>query len=301
MLGKGLKLGLVNYNAIINGLCKKEMYARAKEVLDEMLCNGLSLDTTTYKMLLIESCKKDNILEAEEIFNEMLHRGVIPDLFSFSSLIGVFMRNGHLDGYCRNGIMPKALKMRDEMLEQGCVMDLVTYNTILNRSCREKMLADADQFFNEMVERDVFLISTLPPLSFMGIMISMKQKKKGRSTQDESKQSGNKHQWSASEDKILVECLLDLAALGPKWKSNNGQFKSGYLVKLGELISNKIPGCNLRAIPHIDNSSRLMKRQYGAINEMLGQGSRFSWNDRYKYITCDPKIFESWVKLHYQN
>ena len=84
------------YNAIINGLCKKGIYARAKEVLDETLYNGLSLDTTTYKMLLIESCKKDNILEAEEIFNEMLHHGVILDLVSFSSLIGVFIRNGYL-------------------------------------------------------------------------------------------------------------------------------------------------------------------------------------------------------------
>ena len=64
--------------------------------MDETLYNGLSLDTTTYKMLLIESCKKDNILEAEEIFNEMLHHGVILDLVSFSSPIGVFLRNGHL-------------------------------------------------------------------------------------------------------------------------------------------------------------------------------------------------------------
>ena len=64
--------------------------------MDETLYNGLNLDTTTYKMLLIESCKKDNILEAKEIFNEMLHHGVILDLVSFSSLIGVFLRNGHL-------------------------------------------------------------------------------------------------------------------------------------------------------------------------------------------------------------
>lgn len=85
-------------------------------------------------------------------------------------------------------------------------------------------------------------------------VISIKQKKKGRSTQDESKKNGNKHQWSASEDKILVERLLDLASLGPKWKSDNGQFKYGYLMKLEELISNKIPGCNLRAKPHLTTS-----------------------------------------------
>jgi pentatricopeptide repeat protein len=41
MPGKGLKPGLFTYNAIINGLCKKGKYGRAKEVLDEMLCNGV--------------------------------------------------------------------------------------------------------------------------------------------------------------------------------------------------------------------------------------------------------------------
>ncbi|XWS71262.1 hypothetical protein CRYUN_Cryun03dG0123200 [Craigia yunnanensis] len=36
--------------------------------------------------------------------------------------------------------MFEALKIRDEMLEQGCNVDVVTYNTILNGLCKEKML-----------------------------------------------------------------------------------------------------------------------------------------------------------------
>nr|POE97450.1 pentatricopeptide repeat-containing protein [Quercus suber] len=151
--GKGLNPGLATYNAIINGLCKNENYARAKEVLDEMLCNGLNPDAATYNTLLIKSCRKDNILQAEEIFNEMLHHGL-----ALVRLLGGFMRNGHLDQAM--GILEmalcQALKMWDERLEQCCVMDMVTYNTILNGLCREEMLAGEDQFFNEMVERVVF-------------------------------------------------------------------------------------------------------------------------------------------------
>lgn len=145
MADKGLKPSLFTYNAIINGLCKKGRYARAKGILIEMLNIGLSPDTTTYNTLLVESCRRDNFSEAEGIFGEMLRQGVVPDLVSFSSLIAVFSRNRHLDqalvyfrdmkkfglvpdnviytvlmhGYCRNGNMLEALKIRDEMLEQG--------------------------------------------------------------------------------------------------------------------------------------------------------------------------------------
>ncbi|KAJ6750969.1 hypothetical protein OIU85_001496 [Salix viminalis] len=149
MADKGLKPSLFTYNAIINGLCKKGRYARAKEILIEMLNVGLSPDTTTYNTLLVESCRRDNLSEAEQIFGEMLRQGVAPDLVSFSSLIAVFSRSRHLDqalvyfrdmkkfglvpdnvtytvlmhGYCRNGNVLEALKIRDEMLEQGCAMN----------------------------------------------------------------------------------------------------------------------------------------------------------------------------------
>jgi pentatricopeptide repeat protein len=78
-------------------LCKKGRYARAKEILIEMLTIGPGPDTTTHNTLPVGSCRKDNSSEAEEIFGVMLCRGVVPDLVSFSSLIAVFSRNKYLD------------------------------------------------------------------------------------------------------------------------------------------------------------------------------------------------------------
>jgi hypothetical protein len=38
------------------------------------------------------------------------------------------------------------------------------------------------------------------------------------------------------------------------------------------MMLEKIPGCKLRVQPHIENRYRLLKKQYGVIADMLGQG-----------------------------
>ena len=103
-------------------------------------------------------------------------------------------------------------------------------------------------------------------------------------------QSGSKHQWTTTEDEKLVECLVDMANSGPTWRAENG-FKSGYLLELERMMLEKIPGCKLRTRPHIENRYRLLKKQYDAIADMLGKGSGFGWDDRYKCLVFDPDIF----------
>ncbi|KAJ6895940.1 hypothetical protein NC651_022235 [Populus alba x Populus x berolinensis] len=138
-----IELNVYTLDIMFNALCKKRRYARAKEILIEMLNIGPGPDTTTHNTLPVGSCRKDNSSEAEEIFGEMLCRGVVPDLVSFSSLIAVFSRSKYLDqasvyfgdmkkpglvlenvihailinGFCKNCNMLEALKIRDEMLE----------------------------------------------------------------------------------------------------------------------------------------------------------------------------------------
>ena len=109
-------------------------------------------------------------------------------------------------------------------------------------------------------------------------------------------QSGSKHQWTTTEDAKLVACLVDMANSGLTWRVENG-FKSGYLLELERNMLKKIPDCKLRAQPHIENRYRLLKKQYGAIADMLGQGSGFGWDDRYKSLVRDLDIFQGWVKV----
>ncbi|GAV61478.1 hypothetical protein CFOL_v3_05005, partial [Cephalotus follicularis] len=69
--------------------------------------------------------------------------------------------------------------------------------------------------------------------------------------------------------------------------------------KVERLVAMKITSTDLRVNPHIDSCYRLLRRQYGAIYEMLApNGSGFGWNDKEKYVECDQDVFDDWVKSH---
>ncbi|XP_061346331.1 uncharacterized protein LOC133291986 [Gastrolobium bilobum] len=102
--------------------------------------------------------------------------------------------------------------------------------------------------------------------------------------------------WTADEDKVLVECLIDI---GSSWKGENG-FNPGFSLAIEKLMHQRIPGCTLRGIPHITSRVKLLKKHYNAIAEMVGHtsGSGFGWNDAKKMIDVGREVFDDWVKSH---
>ncbi|KAK0577196.1 hypothetical protein LWI29_029380 [Acer saccharum] len=104
--------------------------------------------------------------------------------------------------------------------------------------------------------------------------------------------TGKKHQWTGVEDSKLVECLVDLTNC-EKWKADNGTFKPGFLQQIQRMMTNKIPGCELRAQPHIDSRIKLLEKQYHTISEMLGpSASSFGWNDDLKCVVVEKIVFD---------
>nr|CAD1827961.1 unnamed protein product [Ananas comosus var. bracteatus] len=113
-----------------------------------------------------------------------------------------------------------------------------------------------------------------------------------------SRNKGLKHQWTKQEDEKLIECLLELTTSG-NWKADNGTFRSGYLQQLEKWMHERLPGCQLKGVPHIESRFKLWKRQYNAISEMLGPAvSGFGWNDAEKCIICEKTAFDASVKSH---
>ncbi|XP_061376054.1 uncharacterized protein LOC133318117 isoform X2 [Gastrolobium bilobum] len=104
------------------------------------------------------------------------------------------------------------------------------------------------------------------------------------------------HTWTNEEDKVLVDCLLEI---GQNWKGDNG-FKPGFAIHLEKMIHDRIPGCALKSTPHITSRIKLLKRHYNAICEMISLtgGSGFDWNDKHKMIDVDRQIYDDWVKTH---
>ncbi|KAK2639726.1 hypothetical protein Ddye_027521 [Dipteronia dyeriana] len=100
---------------------------------------------------------------------------------------------------------------------------------------------------------------------------------------------------------IGLDCFPVFCCVG-RWKADNGTFKPGFLQQIEKMMSDKIPGCGLRAQPHIDSRIKLLKKQYHAISEMLGpSASGFGWNDDLKCVVVEKNVFDEWVKVQWDS
>ncbi|KAL2895630.1 hypothetical protein RDABS01_000407 [Bienertia sinuspersici] len=105
----------------------------------------------------------------------------------------------------------------------------------------------------------------------------------------------NKRFWSAEEDKALVAALHELS-VDPHWKCDNG-FRNGYMVRLEELIGKAMPGCGLKASPHIDSRLKTLVSKFRAILLMLGT-SGFKWDDQRHMISVERSAYDEFCKAH---
>ncbi|XP_021763177.1 uncharacterized protein LOC110727898 isoform X2 [Chenopodium quinoa] len=117
---------------------------------------------------------------------------------------------------------------------------------------------------------------------------------------DESSASGggkgkNKRFWTALEDKVLVEALSELV-VDPHWKCENG-FRSGYMVRLEEIIGKALLGCGLKAMPYIDSRLKTLGAKFRAISTMLNT-SGFVWDDSKKMVSVDRAVYDEFCKNH---
>ncbi|XP_050935825.1 regulatory-associated protein of TOR 1-like [Cucumis melo] len=82
------------------------------------------------------------------------------------------------------------------------------------------------------------------------------------------------------------------------WKSDNGTFRPGYLTQLVHIMSEKLPGCQVRATIVTDYRIKTLKWIFQAIAEMRGPTCNgFGWNDDAKCIITEKELFNNWVKV----
>ncbi|KAI8535033.1 hypothetical protein RHMOL_Rhmol10G0143600 [Rhododendron molle] len=100
--------------------------------------------------------------------------------------------------------------------------------------------------------------------------------------------------WRKSEEDALMKCMLSEAA--ERWKAENG-FKTGYFTHLQKELHKVLPGCNLKANPHIDSKVRHWKSVWARIVDITNL-SGYGWDAVNKRIDVEQAVWDAYLKAH---
>lgn len=109
-----------------------------------------------------------------------------------------------------------------------------------------------------------------------------------------SRRGRNKRFWNSEEDKALIDALHELST-DPRWKCDYG-FRNGYMIRLEEMIGKSVPGCGLKASPHIDSRLKTLVGKFRAILQMLATKG-FKWDDKKHMISVERSVYEEYCKV----
>ncbi|CAA0830734.1 Unknown protein, partial [Striga hermonthica] len=99
--------------------------------------------------------------------------------------------------------------------------------------------------------------------------------------------------WTSAEENALVNALKDIVTEG--WKTENG-FRTGYAFQLEKKMKTYLPGCEIRADPHITSKMHVWKKTYASLANIKANKSGLGWNDVSKSFSCDDDRYQSLMK-----
>ncbi|CAL5442710.1 unnamed protein product [Camellia sinensis] len=104
--------------------------------------------------------------------------------------------------------------------------------------------------------------------------------------------------WTDEEDRELVYALFDMVNTGNHKADND--FKSGFLGVLEGVLHEKLPGCGIKAKPHIESRVQTLKRDTGTVFDVVnGVGcSGFGWDFNTNMVVAEKQVWDGYVQSH---
>ncbi|KMZ71303.1 Pentatricopeptide repeat [Zostera marina] len=155
----------ITYSSLMNGLCKDRRTTQALEVIDRMRLHGHKPDAGIYSNLIQCLLDVGKIQEAANFLDEMTLGGVKPHRLTWSlhirihNVVAQALCKGDelnrafqvylsmktrsittlpmtfhqlVDGFCRKGDVHKAASIVHEMLDDGCVPEVITWDSVVS-------------------------------------------------------------------------------------------------------------------------------------------------------------------------
>ncbi|KAG5034956.1 hypothetical protein JHK87_009866 [Glycine soja] len=115
----------------------------AKAIYDQVLTEAiLESDVYTYTTMIRGFCKVGKVENACKVFDRLVEsQSCKPDVVSFTTLI---------DGYSKRGGFREALECLKEMVKRGCLLNVVTYNALIECLCLSSEVDEARKMMSRM-------------------------------------------------------------------------------------------------------------------------------------------------------
>lgn len=109
----------------------------------------------------------------------------------------------------------------------------------------------------------------------------------------------NKRFWTEDEDTKLIEILLEMYHEGKYYA--DGNFKNGYLRYIEKSMAEKLPGCDIKAKPHVESRIKTLKTHFQTVHEMLTgpNCNGFGWDVQRKMVTAKKPVWDAYLLVRY--
>lgn len=142
MLDAGVVLNKVNVSNFARCLCGAGKFEKAYNVIRELMSKGFIPDISTYSKVIGFLCNASKVDKAFLLFQELKKNGIVPDVYTYTILI---------DSFCKAGLIQQARSWFNEMVRDGCAPNVVTYTALIHAYLKERKVSDANELFQVMV------------------------------------------------------------------------------------------------------------------------------------------------------
>ncbi|KAL5214226.1 hypothetical protein ABZP36_003378 [Zizania latifolia] len=136
----------VIYNIYIHGLCKVGDFDAVQRIIDESGRNGWVPDAVTYSTYIAGLCQFGYVEEAFQQLEIMVTKGLQLKVVALNILI---------DHVARDLDMWVGKEVLERCEELGFVVDVVTYNTVMNHFCKKRKWLRALKLFTDLLKRPI--------------------------------------------------------------------------------------------------------------------------------------------------
>ncbi|PNT72016.1 hypothetical protein BRADI_2g38453v3 [Brachypodium distachyon] len=150
LFGRLLKTGVIVASILLKCLCHAKWSDDAVNVLLHRMPElGVEPDNISYNTVLKTLCEDSRSQRALDLLHTMVKKsgGCSSDVVSYSTVI---------HGFFREGEVSKACNCFHEMMQQGVVPSVVTYNSIIDALCKARAMDQAELVLHQMIIIDAY-------------------------------------------------------------------------------------------------------------------------------------------------